>query len=83
MYKKEDVKIMKIAFLGSDRIAIPCLEALLQSEVFCEICGVLTQPDRRSGRGQKFQPNPVKKWSCDRGIPLIEPDHLGTQEIYC
>ena len=48
----------KIAFFGSDEIAIPSLNALRESSKNWEICGVLTQPDRRSGRGRKNAAKP-------------------------
>ena len=70
----------KIAFLGSDEIALPCLNALLESPENWEICGVLTQPDRRSGRGRNLRSNPIKKWAIEQGIPVQEPQRPGKEE---
>ena len=50
---------MKIIFAGTPEFAVPCLQALLDSEH--EICAVYTQPDRPAGRGRKLQPSPVKE----------------------
>ena len=67
----------KIAFFGSDEIALPCLQALVDSSSNYEICGVLTQPDRRSGRGRKLQPNSIKRWAMASEIPVMTPDKPG------
>ena len=74
-------KKRKIAFFGSDEIALPCLNALLDSSASWEICGVLTQPDRRSGRGRKLRSNPIKKWSIKQRIPVRDPDIPGKEEV--
>ena len=72
---------MRIAFFGSDAISLPCLHALQQSRESWEICGVLTQPDRKSGRGRKLQPNPIKQWALDQGIPVQDPLKPGDAEV--
>jgi methionyl-tRNA formyltransferase len=74
-------KKRKIAFFGSDEIALPCLNALLDSSESWEICGVLTQPDRRSGRGRKLRSNPIKKWSLEQGIHVKDPEIPGKEEV--
>lgn len=71
----------KIAFFGSDEIAIPCLNDLMQLSSDCEICGVLTQPDRRSGRGRKLLPNPIKKWALESNIPVKDPEKPGAEIV--
>ena len=49
---------MKIVFAGTPDFAKQHLEMVLDSKH--EIIGVLTQPDRRSGRGKKLQSSAVK-----------------------
>ena len=51
----------KLLFMGSDAIALPVLESLRESPQV-ELAGILTQPDRPSGRGKKLRMNPVKAW---------------------
>ena len=72
---------MKLVFLGSDEIALPCLQALRASEAGYDICGVITQPDRRSGRGRLLHSNPIKKWAMEHGIPVREPVNPAEPEI--
>ena len=74
-------KKRKIAFFGSDEIDLQCLNALRDSSESWEICGVLTQPDRRSGRGRKLRSNPIKKWSLEQGIPVQDPDIPGKEQV--
>ena len=37
------------------------------------LLGVLSQPDRRSGRGRKLQPNPIKEWALESGLEVKTP----------
>lgn len=74
-------KKYKIAFLGSDEIAIPFLNCLEERVPHCELSAVLTQPDRPSGRGRKVQPNPVKSWAIQRSLPISDPPTPGSREI--
>ena len=41
-----------------------------------ELYGVVTQPDRPSGRGQKLQPTPVKAAARELGLRVFEPESL-------
>jgi methionyl-tRNA formyltransferase len=68
----------RIVFMGSDPIALPVLELLARSSE--EVVAVYTQPDRAVGRGQRIQPNPIKRWACDQGIEIRQPPHLTEDE---
>jgi len=74
-------KKRKIAFFGSDSIALPCLDALTELSGDFEICGVLTQPDRPVGRGRKLQSNPIKNWAKEKHLPIMDPEKPGSQII--
>jgi methionyl-tRNA formyltransferase len=65
---------MRIAFFGTPAFAVPTLDALLASPH--PIVGVVTQPDRPSGRGQKITFSPVKQRALDAGVPVLQPDRL-------
>jgi len=64
---------MKVLFFGTPEFALPTLEALLRAH---EVGGVVTQPDRPAGRGQKILSSPVKRLASARGIPLFQPERL-------
>jgi methionyl-tRNA formyltransferase len=72
---------MKVAFMGSDPIALPVLEHLTGSgkSVF-DLCAVFTQPDRKSGRGMKLRPNEIKTWASAKNLPVYQPLKCGADE---
>jgi len=41
-----------------------------------DLAGVVTQPDRPAGRGQKLTPSPVKRAAIDLGLRVYEPQRL-------
>ncbi|MBM0741179.1 methionyl-tRNA formyltransferase [Phormidium sp. CLA17] len=50
---------MKIVFFGTPEFAVPSLERLLAHPDF-NVVAVVTQPDKRRGRGNQLIPSPVK-----------------------
>jgi methionyl-tRNA formyltransferase len=64
---------LRVAFAGTPVFALPALAALRQHH---EIVGVLTQPDRPSGRGRRLTPSPVKEAAIAAGLPLAQPPTL-------
>ena len=65
---------LRIVFFGTPRFAVPTLQHLLHSRH--TVCGVVTQPDRPRGRGQKIADAPVKALAVERHLPIIQPDKL-------
>jgi methionyl-tRNA formyltransferase len=65
---------MVVVFFGTPRFAVPTLQQLLDSPH--TVTGVVTQPDRPRGRGQKVTYAPVKTLALERGIPVFQPDRL-------
>jgi len=64
---------MRVLFFGTSEFAVPTFEALLRAH---EVVGVVTQPDRPAGRGQKPVPSPVKRLAVDRKIPVVQPEKI-------
>ncbi|MGZ0657656.1 methionyl-tRNA formyltransferase [Coraliomargarita sp. W4R72] len=65
----------KIVYFGSDAICLPGLQYLLeQGRDQCTLAAVISQPDRRQGRGKKLQQNPVAEFASSNGIPLLQPE---------
>lgn len=60
---------MRIVFAGSPKIAVPSLVSV--SSEF-EVVGVLTNPDKVTGRGRKIIPNPIKTKAMELGLKIIE-----------
>ncbi|HEX6507568.1 MAG TPA: methionyl-tRNA formyltransferase [Chloroflexota bacterium] len=67
-------------FMGSERFSLPVLQALLAdpsgTERRTRVVGVVTQPDRPAGRGQRMRSNQVKTAALEHGIPVLQPDRL-------
>ena len=68
---------IRIVFMGSPDFAVPALRALA---AHYPVCGVVTQPDRPSGRGMTLSPPPVKVAALELGLPVIQPEKLRTPE---
>jgi len=65
---------MRIAFFGTPEFAVTSLTALLQSEE--EVIVIVTQTDKRKGRGHVSSFSPVKKIALDRGIKILQPVYI-------
>jgi len=68
---------MRVVFMGSPEFAVPALEAVRAAH---EIAVVVTQPDKRAGRGRKFVPPPVKVAALEAGLPVEQPRSMRTPE---
>ena len=65
---------LRLAFAGTPDFAARHLQALLGSAH--KPVAVLTQPDRRAGRGKKAQAGPVKRLALEHGLPVLQPPTL-------
>lgn len=65
---------MRIIFWGTSRFAIPGLIKIYNSTHKIET--VVTQPDRRSGRGLKYRYNPVKEEAHRLGLKIEQPEDI-------
>ena len=65
---------MKILYWGTPAYAVPTLQALHQAGH--AIVGVVTQPDRRRGRGKQLVPSPVKTAALALGVPVFTPERI-------
>lgn len=64
----------RIVFMGTPEFAVPSLAALLHEGY--DVVGVLTQPDRPAGRGQKMEESPVKQLARRHGLAIQQPHSL-------
>ena len=70
---------MKIVFAGTPEFAAQSLRALYDAGH--EIVLVLTQPDRRAGRGMHVQASPVKEFALQKKIPVLQPEKIGRAHV--
>lgn len=66
---------MKIVYFGTPQFAVPSLARLLKDPDF-DVVAVVTQPDKRRGRGSQVTPSPVKVVATDAGIPVWQPQKI-------
>lgn len=69
---------MKIVFMGTPDFAVPTLEKLVESGF--EVPLVITQTDKKQGRGKKVLAHPVKKRALELGIEVFQPRSVNTEE---
>ena len=65
--------MLKTLFFGTSAFAVPSLQTVAR---LTNLSGVVTQPDRPSGRGHKLLPTPVKEAAPALRIPTFEPASL-------
>lgn len=66
---------MKIAFFGTPDFAVPSLKRLLR-EPDIEVLAVVTQPDKRRGRGSQLVPSPIKQLALAHSLPVWQPQRI-------
>jgi methionyl-tRNA formyltransferase len=68
---------MRLVFFGTPQFAVPSL-LRLRAEPGFDLAAVVTQPDRRRGRGNKLDPSPVKQAAADS--PIFQPTRIKKDE---
>jgi len=66
---------MNIVFAGTPAFAATCLQRLLNNPDI-HVVGVITQPDRKAGRGMKLMPSAVKRIALAEQLDCITPQTL-------
>jgi methionyl-tRNA formyltransferase len=65
---------LRILFWGTPAYAVASLEALVAAGH--AVVGVVSQPDRRRGRGSSLQPSPVKRRALELGLAVFTPERI-------
>jgi methionyl-tRNA formyltransferase len=71
---------MRVLFWGTPEFAAAPLRALI-GEGF-EVIGVVTQPDKPTGRARKLTQSPVKEIALEEKIPCFQPANLRDKEFF-
>ncbi|HHT69758.1 MAG TPA: methionyl-tRNA formyltransferase [Firmicutes bacterium] len=69
---------MRVVFMGTPEFAVPSLEVLLAEH---EVVAVVTQPDRRAGRGQQVRFSPIKQVALKHDVPVLQPERVSRPEV--
>ena len=70
---------MRIVFMGTPDFAVPILDILVKNK--CNIVGVITAPDKPSGRGLKMHQSAVKEYALQHGLFILQPEKLKSPEF--
>ena len=70
---------IKILFFGTPSFAKTCLEELIIKEY--NICGVITSPDKKSGRGLRLKKSIVKVFSEENKLKIFQPENLENKKF--
>jgi methionyl-tRNA formyltransferase len=70
-------RVARVIFMGTPEFAVPCLQALIETQ---HVVGVVTQPDQPAGRGHRLRLAPVKVAAEAAGIPVYQPKSLKKEE---
>ena len=66
---------MRTVFFGTPQFAVPALECLLNHPEF-QVIAVVTQPDKRRGRGSQMIPSAVKTVAIEHQLPVWQPEKI-------
>jgi methionyl-tRNA formyltransferase len=66
---------MRVIFWGTPQFAVPSFQRLVDHVDF-DVLAVVTQPDKRRGRGNQVMPSPVKAVAVEHNIPVWQPKRV-------
>lgn len=69
----------KIVFMGTPDFAVESLKQILEAGI--EVGAVVTAPDRPAGRGQKLRVSAVKEFALTKGLHILQPNNLKSDEF--
>lgn len=70
---------VRIVFMGTPDFAVGVLKALIKHKY--NVVGVITAPDRPSGRGRKLNQSAVKKYALEQDLPILQPTNLKNESF--
>lgn len=69
------MSVVRVCFLGTPDFAAKHLQTLLNDDHY-KVVGVVTQPDRPSGRKMQLTPSPVKELALKNNLEVLTPENL-------
>ncbi|MCO6174013.1 methionyl-tRNA formyltransferase [Flavobacterium sp. NRK F10] len=70
---------LRIVFMGTPDFAVGILDTIYNNNY--EIVGVITAADKPAGRGQKLSESAVKKYAVEKGLHLLQPTNLKSEDF--
>jgi len=71
---------MDVVFFGSGAFGLPTLQHLARAH---SVTAVITQPDRKAGRGAKLTPTPIGAWAGENlaDAPMLKPERVSEPDV--
>ena len=70
---------MDVVFFGSGAFGLPTLQRLASEH---RVTAVVSQPDRKAGRGAKLTPTPIAAWAGEHlDAALLKPDRVSEPDV--
>jgi methionyl-tRNA formyltransferase len=73
------MKNLRVVFMGTPDFAVATLGSLLMNGI--NVVGVVTAPDKPSGRGRKITKSAVKEFAEFSHLPIMQPSNLKDPEF--
>ncbi|MFO7721146.1 MAG: methionyl-tRNA formyltransferase [Gillisia sp.] len=73
------MKDLRIIFMGTPEFAVSTLKEIIKAGF--NVVGVVTAPDKPSGRGRKLQESAVKQYATAQDLPVLQPVNLKSPEF--
>lgn len=70
---------LRIVFMGTPDFAVGILDEILRKGY--EVAGVITAADKPAGRGQKLSESAIKKYALEKGLPILQPTNLKSEDF--
>ncbi len=70
---------LRIVFMGTPDFAVGILDEILNKGY--EVVGVITAADKPAGRGQKLSESAIKKYALEKGLPILQPTNLKSEDF--
>ncbi len=70
---------VRIVFMGTPDFAVGVLKNLIKHKF--TIAGVITAPDKPSGRGRKLNQSAVKKYALEQQLTILQPTNLKNEDF--
>jgi methionyl-tRNA formyltransferase len=77
--KQMNGKDLRIVFMGTPDFAVASLRSLVENGY--QVVGVVTAPDKPSGRGQLLSETAVKQYAVSKGLKILQPEKLKSPEF--
>ncbi len=71
---------MRVVFMGTPDFAATSLQGLIDAD-FVNVVGVVTQPDKKRGRGQKVTFSPVKELALKYDLQVYQPKNVNDPDF--